>query len=67
MQGKFGNYEPRYHYGLYLLQNNRREEASTVFTEMIAEEKHLGPRERRIFKPWIQKAKAEMKAMTEKV
>jgi hypothetical protein len=61
MLGKFANYEPRYHYGLYLLQKGETDQARRIFREMMEEEKHLGQRERRMYKAWINKAKEEMK------
>lgn len=63
MKSKFADYEPRYYYGEFLLEQGRSEEAVTVFTEMVEEKKHLGSRERRLYNLWINKAREELKKM----
>lgn len=67
MNGKFADYEPRYHYGLFLLEQGRTQEAMAIFTEMVEEKKHLGLREKKLYSMWIGKAKEELKKMEAKV
>jgi hypothetical protein len=61
MQGKFANYEARYHYGLFLLQNGKKDQGYATLSEMVTEEKHLASRERRFYKQWFQKAQEELR------
>lgn len=61
MQGKFANYEARYYYGLFLLQNGSKEQGYAILSEMASEEKHLASRERRFYRQWLQKANEELK------
>lgn len=61
MKGKFSNFEPRHNYGLFLLRAKRIAEAKQVFEDIINEAPYLGPREKRMSKEWINKAKDELK------
>lgn len=63
MKGKFAHYEPRYYYGLFLSETGRPDKAVVLFNEMMNEQKHLGSRERREARPWIEKARQELKKM----
>ncbi len=67
MKSKFADYEPRYYYGQFLLEQGRSEEAMTVFAEMTEEKKHLGSREKRLYSAWINKAKEELRKLEVKV
>jgi hypothetical protein len=59
--GRFSQYEARFQYGKFLQRQQRTEEATALFNEIIKEETHLGPIERRENKYWIQMAKQELK------
>ncbi len=61
MKGRYSYFEPRYQYGLFLLRNGRDKDAATIFTEMLNEEVHLSPRERKSAGKWFTLAKAELK------
>jgi hypothetical protein len=61
MKGRYSYYGPRYEYGLFLIRNNREEEAITIFSEMLAEESHLGQVEKKSNRQWFAKAKEEMR------
>jgi hypothetical protein len=63
MKGRFSNYEARYQYGLFLIRNNRPEEARLSFTEMIDEASHLSPVEKRYNRAWFAKSKEELRKM----
>ena len=61
MKARFSAFESRYHYGLFLLQTNREEEARDVFEEILEEEKHLSGREKRYHRLWFAKSKEELR------
>lgn len=63
MKGRFSAFEPRYHYGLFLLDTDRKEEARNLFAEVLHEEKHLSSRERRFHRQWFTKSREELKKM----
>lgn len=63
MRSRFSAFESRYHYGLFLLQADRVDEARTVFEEMLDEEKHLSHREKRYHRTWFFKSKEELKKL----
>lgn len=63
MKSRFSAFEPRYHYGLFLLHTNREEEAENVFAEILDEEKHLSSREKRFHRTWFAKTREEMKKL----
>lgn len=63
MKSRFSAYEPRYHYGLFLLQHNRGEDAKTVFAEILDEEKHMSGREKRFHRRWFAKTREEVKRL----
>jgi len=61
MKGRYAYFEPRYQYGLFLQRTGRHQEARQVFSEMTDEASYLGSRERKFSRPWIAKAKEELK------
>lgn len=63
MKARFSDFEARYHYGLFLLRNQRPEEASQLFNTMAAEEKMLSRTELKNKRQWISLAKDELKKM----
>ena len=63
MKARYSYFEPRYHYGLFLLRANRLEEAYTVFGDIVDEFRHLSAREKRYSQVWYHKAKDELKRM----
>jgi hypothetical protein len=61
MKGRYSYFEPRYHYGLFLMRADRADDAYNVFTEMLDEERHLGPIEKKTNRIWFARAKDELK------
>jgi hypothetical protein len=61
MKGRYAYFEQRYQYGLFLKRNNRDEEAKQIFTNMLEEEAHLSPVERKSNRTWFVKAKEELR------
>lgn len=62
MLGRYANFQARYHYGLFLIRNDREAEAHNVFNEMLAEKTHLSSMERRDNRKWFQLAKEQLAA-----
>jgi hypothetical protein len=63
MKGRYSYFEQRYQYGLFLIRQNREEDAAEIFTAMLDEQPHLGAVERRASKEWFARAKDEMKKL----
>jgi hypothetical protein len=63
MKGRYSYFEQRYQYGLFLMRAERADDAYTIFTDMLNEEKHLGPVELKTSKVWFAKAKDELKKL----
>ena len=63
MNSKYSHYEGRYYYGLFLLGEERTDEAYDLFKEMVSEGTHLSSRERKYYREWFVKAKEELKRM----
>ena len=63
MKGRFSNYEPRYHYGMFLKRCMRVDEAKKIFKEMLDEASHLSPNEKRNNRAWLNHAKDELRAL----
>ena len=63
MNHRFSNYQQRYYYGMFLLDQNRRAEAIPVFEAILNEAEHLSGRERSDSAEWIGKAKQEYKRL----
>jgi hypothetical protein len=63
LNSKFSGFESRYHYGLFLANNNRINEARTVYTDMLQEEPHLSGREKRGNRNWFALTKEELRKM----
>jgi len=61
MKGRYSYFEARYQYGLFLTRNGREQDASTIFTDMLDEQPHLSPVEKRSNRVWFAKAKEELK------
>ena len=61
MKGRYAYYGPRYEYALFLTRANREQEAANIFTEMLEEEPHLSPIEKRSNREWFSKAKAGLR------
>ncbi|MES2514698.1 MAG: hypothetical protein V4580_11165 [Bacteroidota bacterium] len=57
MDHRFSNYEARYHYGDFLLKQNRKEDAAMVFHEIVEESQHLSRKEKGNSTSWIDKSK----------
>jgi hypothetical protein len=64
MKGRYSYFEQRYQYGLFLMRQDRIEDAYDLFTEMLDEEKHLGPVEKRANRIWLSKVKEELRKIT---
>jgi hypothetical protein len=61
MNGKFSHYEGRYYYALFLLKEDRAEEAYQLLSDIVAEAKHLSPREKRYYRDWLAKSREDLK------
>ena len=61
MKGRFSYYEHRYEYGLFLLRNNRHQEAYDILNEILTEEPHLSRMERKANSIWFSKTKEEIR------
>lgn len=64
MKGRYSYFEARYQYGLFLMRQDRIEDAYDLFTEMLDEEKHLGPVEKKTNRQWLSKTKEELRKIT---
>lgn len=60
MTGRFGYYEQRYHYGLFLAREGRVQEATQLFNAIVEEGRHLSSQERSFNREWISRAKDEL-------
>ncbi|MCE3225766.1 MAG: hypothetical protein K0S32_317 [Bacteroidetes bacterium] len=60
---RFSNYEARYHYGEFLLNEGRKEDAALVFFEMVDEGEQMSRKERSAGSAWINKAKDKCKVL----
>lgn len=61
MKGRYSYFEQRYQYGLFLLRQNRYEDAEKVFSDMLDEQPHLSAVEKKSSRLWFAKAKEELK------
>jgi hypothetical protein len=64
MKGRYSYFEQRYEYGLFLMRHERHDGASQIFTDMLAEEQHLGSIEKKSNRVWLSKAKEELRKIT---
>jgi len=64
MKGRYSYFEQRYQYGLFLMRQDRIEDAYDLFTEMLDEEKYLGPVEKKANRIWLSKVKEELRKIT---
>jgi hypothetical protein len=64
MKGRYAYFEARYQYGLFLERQDRIEDAYDLFTEMLDEENHLGPIEKKANRLWLSKVKEELRKIT---
>lgn len=63
MKGRYSYFEQRYQYGLFLTRQERDNDAWNIFTEMLNEEPHLGPVERKSNRIWLAKTKDELRKL----
>lgn len=61
MMGRFSNFEARYQYGLFLIHQDRIEEARQLYSEIVDETSHLSSRERNYNRHWFNLVKDELK------
>lgn len=64
MKGRYSYFEQRYQYGLFLIRNERTEDALTIFSDMLNEEVHLSQMEKRSNSKWFALAKTELKKIS---
>ncbi|MDB5251765.1 MAG: hypothetical protein JWP27_934 [Flaviaesturariibacter sp.] len=62
MNGRYGSFEPRYQYGVFLRETGRTDEAAAQFRSLVDEFKYLGGRERHLNRPWYARAKDGLRA-----
>ncbi|MGZ5191880.1 MAG: PLDc N-terminal domain-containing protein [Flavisolibacter sp.] len=67
MRSKYSNFEFRYQYALFMIRNNRRDEALQLLSEINEESVHLSSQEKRYNREWIVKAKEELRKIRVKV
>jgi len=63
MKARFANFEARYNYGLFLIRDNRFDDAKQIFKAIAEEETQLSSREKKYNRQWISLAKEELKKM----
>jgi len=63
MTARFSNFEARYQYGLFLIQEDRKEDARRLYSEMVDESSHLSSRERNYNRRWFNLVKEELKKL----
>lgn len=61
MKGRYSYFEQRYQYGLFLMRQDRIEDAEQIFTDMLDEQPHLSAVEKKSNRQWFTKAKEELK------
>jgi hypothetical protein len=61
MNGRFGNFEARYYYALFLQRNNRYDEGRRILGQVTEEIPQLSSIERRSNREWLSLAKEAMK------
>lgn len=61
MKGRYSYFEQRYQYGLFLIRQDRIEDAEQIFTDMLDEQPHLSAVEKKSNRQWFAKAKEELK------
>lgn len=60
MKGRYSNFEGRFNYGQFLARNNRKNEAKTVFNEILNEASNMTRGESRNFRIWFKKTREEL-------
>jgi len=63
MNSKYSHYEARYCYALFLMREGREEEAHVILSQVVSEVRHLSSGEKRYYRNWLTKAKAELKKL----
>jgi hypothetical protein len=61
MKGRYSYFEQRYQYGLFLIRQDRIEDAEKIFTDMLEEQPHLSAVEKKSNRQWFAKAKEDLK------
>ena len=61
MHSRYAHFGTRYHYGLFLIRDQRPAEARRVMNEIIEESGHLSAREKRYYREWFLKTKERLK------
>lgn len=61
MHSRYAHFGTRYHYGLFLVRDQRPQEAQKVMNEILEEAGHLSAREKRYYREWLVKTKEELK------
>ena len=60
MNHRYSNFEQRYHYGCFLLRQNRGQDAAGVFHEMVEEAQQMSRKELGQGRAWVNKAHEEL-------
>ncbi len=60
MQGRYSNFEARYHYGMFLQKAGREQEAHTIFADIVQESANISGAEASNNRAWFRKAKEEL-------
>jgi len=64
MKGRYAYFEPRYQYGLFLVRQDRDQDAYQLFTDILDEVPQLSAMERKANRVWFAKAKDEVKKLS---
>jgi hypothetical protein len=64
MKGRYSYFEPRYQYGLFLVRQNRDQDAYQIFADILNEVPQLSAMERKASKTTFAKAKEELKKLS---
>jgi hypothetical protein len=63
MKGRYSYFEQRYQHGLFLMRQEREEDAYQIFSDMVEEQPHLSAIERKSSREWFTRAKEEIKKL----
>ncbi|MBE9585290.1 PLDc N-terminal domain-containing protein [Mucilaginibacter sp. JRF] len=66
MKGRYSYFEQRYEYALFLSRNDRSADAADILADMLEEQQHLTPVERKSNRKWFNYAGAELKKLHSK-
>lgn len=63
MNGRFSDFECRFHFGQFLVRAGRSDEAHEIFNSMLQEAAQMNGREKRQYSEWLGKAREELRVL----